>query len=97
LFLVATGEIKLLSHPPMESVVRTARAGETVPLAAIIDPPVLVTTVEAASDCEVLAIPRQPLIDLLEANPTMGYQVYKAVAHSFERRYRHALDHGVEQ
>jgi hypothetical protein len=94
LFLIIEGEIQLLSHPPAETVVRTARAGETVPLAAIIDPPVLVTTVEARTDCEVLAIPRQPLIDLLEVNPMMGFQVYRAVAHAFEHRYRHTLDLG---
>lgn len=94
LFVVVSGELRLLSHPPAEHVVRKARSGETVPLAAIIDPPVVVTTVEAAADCEVLSIPRQPLIDLLEMNPMMGYQVYRAVARSFEHRYRQTLDHG---
>lgn len=94
LFVILEGEIRLLSHPPNETVVRTARAGETVPLAAIIDPPVLVTTVEASTECEVFAIPRQPLIDLLELNPMMGYQVYRAAARSFEHRYRRTLDQG---
>lgn len=94
LFVILDGEIHLLSHPPAEAVVRTARVGETVPLAAIIDPPVLVTTVEAATDCIVFAIPRQPLLDLLDLNPTMGSQVYRAVARSFEHRYRHTLDLG---
>jgi hypothetical protein len=94
LFVILEGEIRLLSHPPAETVVRTARAGETVPLAAIIDPPVLVTTVEASTDCEVFAIPRQPLLDLLELNPMMGYQVYRAAARSFEHRYRRTLDQG---
>jgi hypothetical protein len=96
LFAIIRGEIRLLSHPPEEHLVRVARAGETVPLAAIIDPPVVVTTAEAATDCEVLAIPRQPLIDLLEVNQAMGYQVYRAVARSFEHRYRHTLDHPVD-
>jgi hypothetical protein len=93
LFLIVRGEIRLLSHPPAEEVVRVASVGETVPLAAIIDPPVLVTTVETRGQCEVLVIPRQPFLDLLEANPMMGFQVYRAVAHAFEHRYRHTLDH----
>ena len=97
LFVIMQGEINLLSHPPSEVIVRTARVGETVPLATIIDPPVLVTTVEAGTDCEVFAIPRQPLIDLLELHPMMGFQVYRAVARSFEHRYRHTLDHGTHE
>jgi hypothetical protein len=92
LFVILKGEIQLLSHAPAEVVVRTARVGQTVPLAAIIDPPVLVTTVEATTDCAVFAIPRQPLIDLLELHPMMGFQVYRAVARSFEHRYRQTLD-----
>jgi len=95
LFVILRGEIRLLSHAPTEVVVRTARAGETVPLAAIIDPPVLVTTVEASTDCEVFAIPRQPLLELLAMNPMMGFQVYRAAARSFEHRYRQTLDHTV--
>jgi hypothetical protein len=97
LFVILEGEIQLLSHPPTEAVVRTARAGETVPLAAIIDPPVLVTTVEASTDCAVFAIPRQPLLDLLELNPMMGFQVYRAAARSFEHRYRRTLDQSGAQ
>jgi len=93
LFLIVQGEIRLLSHPPAEEIVRVATKGETVPLAAIIDPPVLVTTVETRGECEILVIPRQPFLDLLEANPAMGFQVYRAVAHAFEHRYRHTLDH----
>jgi hypothetical protein len=41
----------------------------------------------------VLVIPRQPFLDLLDANPMMGFQVYRAVARAFEHRYRHTLDH----
>jgi hypothetical protein len=93
LFVILSGEIRLISHGPGETVVRTARVGETVPLAAIIDPPVLVTTVQAGTDCEVFAIPRQPLIDLFETRPMMGFQVYRAAARAFEHRYRQTLDH----
>jgi len=54
---------------------------------------VLVTTVEASTDCEVFAIPRQPLLDLFETQPMMGFQVYRAAARAFEHRYRQTLDH----
>ncbi len=94
LFLILKGEIRLLSHTAGEDPVRVAHAGETVPLAAIIDPPVLVTTAEAATDGEVFAIPRAPLLDLLETQPMIGLQVYRAAAKSFEHRYRQTLDHG---
>lgn len=94
LFVILEGNLRLLTHTVPEIQVRTAHAGETVPLAVIIDPPVLVTTVEAASDGEVFAIPRKRLLDLLEKQPLMGLQVYRAAAKAFEHRYRMTLDRG---
>ncbi len=94
LFVILEGDLRLLTHTVPEIPVRTAHAGETVPLAVIIDPPVLVTTVEAASDGEVFAIPRKRLLDLLEKQPLMGFQVYRAAAKAFEHRYRMTLDRG---
>jgi hypothetical protein len=94
LFLVLEGELSLLTHTLPEVPVRTARPGETVPLAVLIDPPVLVTTVEAASDGEVFAIPRSRLLDLFEKQPLIGFQVYRAAAKVFEHRYRMTLERG---
>jgi hypothetical protein len=94
LFLVLEGELRLLTETLPEIAVRTAHVGETVPLAVIIDPPVLVTTVEAASDGEVFAIPRSRLLELLERQPVMGLQVYRAAAKVFEHRYRMTLERG---
>jgi hypothetical protein len=94
LFVILEGELRLLTHTLPEIAVRTAHAGETVPLAAIIDPPVLVTTVEAASDGEVFAIPRKRLLDLFEKRPLIGFQVYRAAAKLFEHRYRMTLERG---
>lgn len=92
LFVILEGELRLLTHAKPEKPVRTAHAGETVPLAAIIDPPVLVTTVEAAGDAEVFAIPRIRLLDLFDEQPMIALQVYRAAAKSFEHRYRMTLD-----
>lgn len=95
LFVILEGQLRLLTHTVPEVPVRTAHPGETVPLAAIIDPPVLVTTVEAASDGEVFAIPRRRLLDLLEKKPLIGFQVYRSAAKVFEHRYRATLDRGT--
>jgi CRP/FNR family transcriptional regulator len=93
LFVILDGELRLLTHAPPEKQVRTAHPGETVPLGTIIDPPVLVTTVEAVQDGEVFAIPRIRLLDLFDEQPMIALQVYRAAAKSFEHRYRMTLDH----
>lgn len=92
LFVILAGELRLLTHDTSEKPVRTAHPRETVPLAAIIEPPVLVTTVEALNDAEVFAIPRIRLLDLFDEQPMIALQVYKAAAKSFEHRYRTTLD-----
>lgn len=92
LFVILDGDLRLLTHTVPEIPVRTAHAGETVPLAVIIDPPVLVTTVEAATDGQVFAIPRKRILDLFEKQPLIGFQVYRAAAKVFEHRYRMTLD-----
>jgi len=92
LFVILEGELRLLTHTIPEIPVRTAHAGETVPLAVIIDPPVLVTTVEAPAEGEVFVIPRKRLLDLFEKQPLIGFQVYRAAAKVFEHRYRMTLD-----
>lgn len=94
LFVILRGDLRLLAHDASEKEVRTAHPGETVPLAAIIDPPVLVTTVEAVSDGEVYAIPRIRLLDLFDEQPMIALQVYKVAAKAFEHRYRMTLDRG---
>lgn len=96
LFVILEGELRLLTHTLPEIPVRTAHAGETVPLAVIIDPPVLVTTVEAASDGEVFAMPRKRLLNLFEKQPLIGFQVFRAAAKVFEHRYRMTLDRSSE-
>ena len=92
LFVILEGELRLLTHTLPEIPVRTAHAGETVPLAVIIDPPVLVTTVEAPAEGEVFVIPRKRLLDLFDKQPLIGFQVYRAAAKVFEHRYRMTLD-----
>ena len=97
LFVILDGELSLLTHDHSEKPVRTAHPRETVPLAAIIEPPVLVTTVEAHTDAEVFVIPRIRLLDLFDEQPMIALQVYKAAAKSFEHRYRTALEHSSSE
>ena len=92
LFVILEGELSLLTHDASAKPVRTAHPRDTVPLAAIIEPPVLVTTVEAHTDAEVFVIPRIRLLDLFDEQPMIALQVYKAAAKSFEHRYRTTLD-----
>ena len=92
IFTVLEGQLRLLTRDQGQDFsVRLAHENETVPLAALLDPPVLVTTIEAAVDSQVFAIPADHLVELCNANPVMGLQVYRAVTKSFERRYRATL------
>jgi len=96
LYVVLSGELRLFArHGEVERVVRRAHARETVPLAVLLDPPVLVTAIEGAVDAEVFTLPRAALIELCDADPAIGLQVYRAAARSFEERYRSTLDNLV--
>jgi CRP-like cAMP-binding protein len=93
LYVILRGQLQLLAPSDTgELRVRVAQAGETIPLAAILEPPVLVTTVEAVTDGEVLTIPRLELLDLCERDPKLGLNLYRAAAKVFEQRYRNTLD-----
>jgi hypothetical protein len=91
LFVVLHGTLRLLTDTAPEVPIRTAQAGEAVPLAVIIEPPVLVTSIEAALDGEVISIPRKRLLEVLEKRPAIGMRVYRAAAKAFEHRYRTTL------
>lgn len=91
-FTVLAGQLRLLTRDQGQDFsVRLAHENETVPLASLLDPPVLVTTIEAAVDSQVFEIPSAHLVQLCDSNPVMGLQIYRAVTKSFERRYRATL------
>ena len=93
LYVILEGQVRLLARGGDGEVpVRVAEAGETVPLAVILDPPVLVTSVEAITDGEVLTIPRLKLLALCELQPMLGLHLYRAAAKVFEQRYRKTLE-----
>ncbi len=93
LYVILEGEVRLLARNGADEVpVRLARAGETVPLVTLLDPPVVVTGVEAVSEGKVFAVPRLQLLELCELQPMLGLHLYRAIAKIFARRYRKTLE-----
>lgn len=73
-------------------VVRSVVPYETLHLSVLFEPPLLVTTAQAATDGEAWVIPRVRLMELCELEPTIGMHVYRAACGIVIRRYRHTLD-----
>ena len=93
-FIILGGEAQLSAHSEVgEITIRAAGPGESFPLAAILGTGQLITSGEATTDMEVLAIPRSELLDLCEAEPEIGSQIYRAVARLFAQRYNSTLAH----
>jgi len=93
LYLVVSGEITATTGPsdsPLE--VRTVVAHEAFPVAALFNPPVLVTTSRAASDGTAFAIRRVRLLELCEIEPRIGMRVFSNASAILASRYRRALD-----
>ncbi|MFQ5381941.1 MAG: Crp/Fnr family transcriptional regulator [Dehalococcoidia bacterium] len=92
-YAILRGRLRLLSpRGSDELAVRLARTSETIPLAALMDPPLLVTGIEASDRTDVFAIPRDGLLDLCDQEPAIGLHVFRGVTATFERRYRSTLD-----
>ncbi len=72
-------------------VVRTVQERETFPVAALFEPPILITTARAATDGNALVIPRVGLMELCEIEPTIGLHIYRAACSVLVSRYRYAL------
>ncbi len=54
--------------------------GQTLGWSAVIPPHRVTLTATALAETELLAIPRQPLLDLLDSHPELGYQMTRNVA-----------------
>ena len=93
LYLVRSGEIIAATGPrdnPIE--VRTVVAREAFPLAALFNPPILVTTSRAATDGTAFIIPRVRLLELCEIEPIIGVRIFSNASAILASRYRYALD-----
>ncbi len=92
LYIVVKGEVRVSSKSEGDQLtVRVVRQKESVPLASILEPPLLITTAEAMETVETLAIPRLMLLRICELQPMLGMQVYRATAAVLARRYRATL------
>lgn len=92
LFIIMKGQVRVSSKSEGDQLtVRIVRGKESVPLASILEPPLLITTAEAMETVETLAIPRAMLLRICELQPMLGVQVYKATAGVLARRYRAML------
>ena len=93
LFVIIGGEANLSAHSEVgEITVRIAGPGESFPLAGFLASGMLITTGEALSDMEVLAIPRSQLAELCQTNTEIGMRFYVAVAQLFAIRYSATLN-----
>ena len=93
LYLVRSGEIVATTGRggnPLE--VRTVVSHEAFPVAALFNPPILVTTSRAATDGTAFVIPRVRLLELCELEPRIGMHIFIKASAILASRYRHTLD-----
>lgn len=94
LFIIVEGKAQLSAPSAIgEVTVRTAGAGESFPLAALIGSGTLITTVTAMTDIKLLKIARSDLLALWKKNPPLGMRMNAAIAGVLANRYRATLAH----
>lgn len=92
LFVIIEGEADLTAHSEIgEIAVRITRPGESFPLAALLGSGTLITSGEALTDMDVLAIPRPQLLLLCSKDTEIGLRVHFNVAQLFAARYSETL------
>ena len=92
LFIIIEGETRLSVQSEVgEITVRVAGPGESFPMAALLESGTLITSGEALTDMDVLAIPSASLIQLCREDNAIGNRIYRAVAQLFASRYGDAL------
>lgn len=94
LFLIVEGEAQLSAHSQLGEIsVRVVGPGDSFPMAALLGSRTLITSGEALTDMDVLAIPIDALIETCHADPEIGMHVYKLAAQLFADRYNSTLTH----
>ena len=94
MFVILEGEAHLTTHSEIGEIsVRIARPGEAFPLAALLGSGTLITSGEALTEMEVLAIPRSELLMLCSREPEIGMRIYASVGRLFSNRYAETLTH----
>ena len=94
LYVILEGEAHLTTHSDVGEIsVRIARPGEAFPLATLLGSGTLITSGEALTDMEVLAIPRSELLMLCSRDSEIGVRIYSAIGRLFSNRYAETLTH----
>jgi len=92
LFLILEGRVQLSAPSALgELTVRIAGPGESFPLAALVGSGTLITSAVAMTDMEVLAIPRDQLLELCSMHPEIGMAMYSGISQVMAERYRKTL------
>lgn len=92
LFVIVEGEASLSAHSEIgEIAVRVAGPGESFPLAALLGTGALITSAEALTDMDLLAIPRSELVEFCSTELEIGMRIYSNMAQLFANRYSATL------
>ncbi len=93
LYVIRRGRVTVTTgSDDAKIVVRTVTERETVPVAVLFEPPLMVTTARAATDGDAIVMPRVGLMELFDIEPAIGVHIYKAACSVVASRYRYALN-----
>ena len=92
LYAILEGEVHLTIPAEIGEIsVRIARPGESFPLATLLGAGTLITSGEALTDVEVLAIPHSELLLECTKDTEMGMRIHSAIGRLFSNRYSDTL------
>jgi len=92
LYVVLSGQAQFTARSGVgEVTVRIAGPGDSFPLATMVGTGIHITSAEAMTDMEVLALPTAALRALFEQHPEIGMRMYAAAAGALANRYRRTL------
>lgn len=92
IYFILHGRVQLFTRSGVgEITVRVAGPGESLPLAALLDSGVHVTSARAMTDVVALSVKREDLLRLCAGRPALGAHVYRAAATVMARRYNETL------
>ncbi len=89
LYIIAQGEVEIRLNPAVISLedvggapatIATLRRGQSFGEIALVDQGLRTASAVCATETVLLVLPRRQLLDLCEANPTLGYQMMRNLA-----------------
>ena len=93
LYVIRRGRVTVTTgSDDAKIVVRAVTERETVPVAVLFEPPLMLTTARAATDGDAIVMPRVGLMELFDIEPAIGVHIYKGACSVLASRYRYALN-----